>query len=65
MKQQNYGPRFGKLVHQLPGDVTLAYDLRLCTQYIVKKIYPRTTTFDVSNIERTSMLLPIFPEIIV
>ena len=25
----NYGPRLGKLVHQLPGVVTLAYDLRL------------------------------------
>jgi hypothetical protein len=29
MKRQDYGPRLGKLVHQLPGDVTLAYDLRL------------------------------------
>jgi len=25
----NYGPRLGKLVHQLPEVVTLAYDLRL------------------------------------
>ena len=29
MKRQNYGPRLGKLVFQLSGDVTLAYDLRL------------------------------------
>ena len=29
MKRQNYGPRLGKLVFQLPGGVTLAYDLRL------------------------------------
>jgi hypothetical protein len=29
MKRQDYGPRLGKLVHQLPGVVTLAYDLRL------------------------------------
>ena len=29
MKRQNYGPRLGKLVFQLPGVVTLAYDLRL------------------------------------
>ena len=28
MKHQNYGPRLGKLVHQLPRDVTLAYDIR-------------------------------------
>ena len=29
MKRQNYGPRLGKLVVQLPRGVTLAYDLRL------------------------------------
>jgi hypothetical protein len=30
MKHQNLcGPRLGKLVHQLPGVVTFAYDLRL------------------------------------
>ena len=29
MKRQNYGPRLGKLVFQLPRDVTLAYYLRL------------------------------------
>ena len=29
MKCQNYGPRLGKLVHQLPEDVNLAYDLCL------------------------------------
>ena len=28
MKRQDYGPRLGKLVHQLPGVVTFAYDLR-------------------------------------
>ena len=29
---QNYGPHLGKLVHQLPGVVTLEYDLCLtCT----------------------------------
>jgi hypothetical protein len=29
MKRQNScGPRLGKLVHQLPGVVTFAYDLR-------------------------------------
>ena len=33
MKRQNYGPYLGKLVFQLPGDVTLAYDLRLGPQY--------------------------------
>ena len=32
MKRQNYGPRLGKLVFQLPEDVTLAYDLRLGPQ---------------------------------
>ena len=29
MKRQNCGPRLGKLVFQLPEDVTLAYDLIL------------------------------------
>jgi len=29
MKRQNYGPHWGKLVHQLPGVVTWAYDLCL------------------------------------
>jgi hypothetical protein len=29
MKRQDYGLSLGKLVHQLPRDVTLAYDLRL------------------------------------
>ena len=29
MKCQNCGPYVGKLVHQLPGVVALAYDLRL------------------------------------
>jgi hypothetical protein len=28
MKQKSCGPRLGKLVHQLPGVVTFAYDLR-------------------------------------
>jgi hypothetical protein len=27
-RQKSYGPRLGKLVHQLPGVVTFAYDLR-------------------------------------
>ena len=29
MKHRNYGPCLGKLVHQLPRDITLAYDLHL------------------------------------
>ena len=29
MKRQIVGPVLGKLVHQFPGVVTLAYDLRL------------------------------------
>jgi len=29
MKHQNYWPHLGKMVHQLRGGVTLAYDLRL------------------------------------
>ena len=32
MKHQNYGPRLGKLVFQLLGDVTSAYDLHLGPQ---------------------------------
>jgi hypothetical protein len=31
-RQKSCGPRLGKLVHQLPGVVTFAYDLRFrCT----------------------------------
>ena len=29
MKNQNFGPRLDKLVHQLPRVVTFAYDLHL------------------------------------
>ncbi len=29
MNPQNYGPHLGKWVHQIPGVVTLVYDLRL------------------------------------
>ena len=32
MKRQNYGPHLGKLVFQLPRDVTSAYDLHLGPQ---------------------------------
>ena len=31
MKFQNCGPYLGKLVYQIPGVITLAYDLRFAT----------------------------------
>jgi hypothetical protein len=43
-RQKSCGPRLGKLVHQLPGVVTFAYDLRFrrviaCWKGIVEEIH--------------------------
>jgi hypothetical protein len=42
--QKSCGPRLGKLVHQLPGVVTFAYDLRFrrviaCWKGIIEEIH--------------------------
>jgi hypothetical protein len=60
-RQKSCGPRLGKLVHQLPGVVTFAYDLRFRRMIarwkgIVEKIH-----FG-GNIKGTSIFLPIFPK---
>jgi hypothetical protein len=43
-RQKSCGPRLGKLVHQLPGVVTFAYDLRFrrviaCWKGIIEEIH--------------------------
>jgi hypothetical protein len=59
--QKSCGPCLGKLVHQLPGVVTFAYDLRFRCMIarwkgIVEEIYFR------HNIERTYILQTYFPK---
>jgi hypothetical protein len=62
--QKSRGPRLGKLVHQLPGVVTFAYDLyfrRMIAHWkgIIEEIH-----FG-GHIEGTSMFLTFFPKNIV
>jgi hypothetical protein len=59
--QKSCGPRLGKLVHQLPGVVTFAYDLRFRRMIarwkgIIEEIHFRC------NIEGTSILQTCFPK---
>jgi hypothetical protein len=63
-RQKSCGPRLGKLVHQLPGVVTFAYDLRFRRMIshwkgIVKEIH-----FG-GNVQGMIMLLPVFPKNVV
>jgi hypothetical protein len=60
-RQKSCGPRLGKLVHQLPGVVTFAYDLRFrcmiaCWKGIFEEIH-----FG-GNIKINSIILPFFPK---
>jgi hypothetical protein len=62
-RQKSCGPRLGKLVHQLPGVVTFAYDLRFRRMIARwKDLSSRTTNFARSNIDLLSMLLHRFPK---
>jgi hypothetical protein len=63
-RQKSCGPRLGKLVHQLPGVVTFAYDLRFRRMIarwkgIIEEIHFGGTSKEVS------MLHSIFPKNIV
>ena len=44
MKRQNYGPRLGKLVFQLPGDVTSAY--YLCLMHTIHRYKDRSEDYN-------------------
>jgi hypothetical protein len=60
-RQKSCGPRLGKLVHQLPGVVTFAYDLyfrRMIARWkgIVEEIHYN------HNIDRNSHISPHFPK---
>ena len=65
MKRQNYGPHLGKLVHQLPGNVTLAYDLCLKHKIPREKYLFEGYKFRVTNIKLSSMLVQVFPKNVV
>ena len=59
--QKSCGPRLGKLVHQLPGVVTFAYDLRFrcmiaCWKGIIKEINFR------HNMEGPQIVQTCFPK---
>jgi hypothetical protein len=60
-RQKSCGPRLGKLVHQLLGVVTFAYDLRFRRMIARWKGIVEEIHFG-GNIEGTSIFLPIFPK---
>jgi hypothetical protein len=62
--QKSCGPRLGKLVHQLPGVVTFAYDLRFRRMIARWKGIIEEIHFG-GNIEGIYIFLPIFPKNIV
>jgi hypothetical protein len=65
MKYQNsWGPHLGKLIHQLPGGVTFAYDLRFRHTIARWKGIIEEIHFG-ENIEGTYIFLTIFPKNIV
>jgi len=60
-RQKSCGPRLGKLVHQLPGVVTFAYDLHFRRMISHWKGIVEDIHFG-GNIEGTSILLFVFPK---
>ena len=62
MKRQNYGPRLGKFVHQLPGDIALAYDLGLMRTIPRQKDLSEEHKFLCEKYEGTSIFLPVSPK---
>jgi hypothetical protein len=64
-RQQSCGPRLGKLVHQLPGVVTFAYDLRFrrviaCWKGIIKEIHFGGSIMPLDIIENLDIEKPSF-----
>jgi hypothetical protein len=60
-RQKSCGPRLGKLVHQLPGVVTFAYDLRFRRMIARWKGIIEEIHFG-GNMEGTSILHHVFPK---
>jgi hypothetical protein len=60
-RQKSCGPRLGKLVHQLLGVVTFAYDLRFRRMISRWKGIVEEIHFG-GNIEGSSIFLPVFPK---
>ena len=58
----NYGPRLGKLAHQLPGVVTLAYDLYLTRTIARYKDLSEHCHFGKDNISPWTYVAPRFPK---
>jgi hypothetical protein len=57
-RQKSCGPRLGKLVHQLPGVVTFAYDLRFrcviaCWKGIIEEIHFGGSNYSLSSCQLT------------
>jgi len=69
--QKSCGPCLGKLVHQLPGVVTFAYDLRFRRMIahwkgIIEEIHFGGNNEGISIfVKGTSIFLPVFPKNIV
>jgi hypothetical protein len=64
-RQKSCGPRLGKLVHQLPGVVTFAYDLRFrrmiaCWKGIVEEIHFGGSIMPLAIIENLYLEKPSF-----
>jgi hypothetical protein len=58
-RQKSCGPHLGKLVHQLPGVVTFAYDL--CFRHMIARWKGIVEEIHFGgNIKVTSIFLPIF-----
>jgi hypothetical protein len=62
--QKSCGPHLGKLVHQILGVVTFAYDLRFrrmiaCWKGIIEEIHVG------GNTKEISFFLPVFPKNVV
>jgi hypothetical protein len=60
-RQKSCGPRLGKLVHQLPGVVTFAYDLRFRRMIARWKGIVEEIHFG-GQYEKTSIYSPHFPK---
>jgi hypothetical protein len=64
-RQKSRGPRLGKLVHQLPGVITFAYDLRFrrmiaCWKYIFEEIHFGGSIMPLAIIEKLDPEKPSF-----
>jgi hypothetical protein len=64
-RQKSCGPRLGKLVHQLPGVVTFAYDLRFrrviaCWKGIIEEIHFGGSIMPLDIIENLDLKKPSF-----